>query len=115
MIDLEARAVEQNGLLLHEPAERLLQFDVDVERPVQETRTRTARPVPIDRGLGGLLDLRMIGQAEIAIRAQHQHLPAADDDLTVLCGRDRPKIRIQPQRPNLRRAAEVLHLVEKGK
>ena len=65
---------------------------VDIERAADETDRRGAgamRAKPADPGLD---DLRMIGQPEIVVRAQHDHLATIDR-----CGRshragDRPQL-----------------------
>jgi len=96
-VDLETRAVEEHRFLFDEPGERLFQFKVNLQRPVQEPRTGAARAVFLDRGFGRLLDFRMIRQSEVTVRAEHQHLLAFDGDFAVLGGGNGAKIWIQAE------------------
>ena len=114
-IDLETGAVKQHRLLVHQPGEGLLQFQVDVQRPVQEARTSAAGAVSVDRGFGRLLDFRDGWSAEVAVRPEHQDLPAVDDDLAVLGRGNGAEVGVQPRRANLVGALVIPGFVEQGK
>src|SRR5262249_43364184 len=61
---------------------------------------------------GGFFDFRMIGQAQIAVGAQHQDFFILDDDFGVLGRGNVPEIGVYPQSPELGGALELLDLVE---
>ena len=73
-----------------------------------------AQPVPYFsmRDAGRFLDLGMVGQSQVAVRAEHQHLPAVDDDLGVLSGGNGAEVGIETAGADFGGAGEIAHLVE---
>ncbi len=78
-VDLETRAVKQHGLLVDQLGQGRFQLQVDVQRAVEEAGAGAAGAVLLDRGLGGRFDLRMVGQAQVAVGTQHQDPLALDE------------------------------------
>jgi len=113
-IDLETSAVKQHRFLVNEPGEGLFQFKVDVQRPVQEARTSAGGAVLLDCGFGRFLDFRMIGQSEVAVRAEHQDFPAVDDDFAVLSRGNGAEVGVQPRLANLGGTPVIPDFVEQG-
>ena len=111
-VDLETGAVEQHGLLVDQFGQGRFQLQVDVQRAVQEPRAGAAGAVFLHRRPGGLLDLGMVGQAQVAVGTQHEDLLALDDDLGVLRGGNGAKIGVQPHFPQLGGGFEVPGLVQ---
>ena len=70
-VHLESGAVEEDRFLAHQARQPVLQFEVNVKSPVEESGTRTTRPVFFHRRLGGLLDFGMVSQPQIAVRTHH--------------------------------------------
>ena len=75
-VDLEPRAEAQRTVLAHQLGQLILQFHVDIECSVEKTRTGATRAVLVDGGFGRLLQTRIIGKTQIAVRAEHQHILA---------------------------------------
>ena len=98
-VDLEPGAVEQHGLLVDQFGQGRFQLQVDVQRAVQEARAGATGAVFLHRRLRRRFDLRMVGQAQVAVGTQHQDLLALDDDLGVLRRGNGAEIGIQPQLP----------------
>ena len=70
---------ERQALLEAEPLrEALLELDVLGRRRLRTRRAREAARVLVDRALGRLLDLRVVGQAEVVVRAEVDDRLAAD-------------------------------------
>ncbi|GAC1524152.1 MAG: hypothetical protein NVS2B6_10530 [Thermoleophilaceae bacterium] len=59
---------------LHPGGDLALELDVQGDRSVQESRARKRGPVALKRVRGGLLDPKVLGQAEIVVRAEHDAL-----------------------------------------
>src|SRR5215471_3285872 len=95
---LKTSAVKQDCFLVHQASQGGFKFQVNVQSAIKEAGTGTAGAIFLDCGTGRLFDSGMVGKAEVAVGPQHQHLFALDDDLCVLGGRNRAKIRVQPSR-----------------
>ncbi len=111
-VGLEAGGVEDGGLLADQGGQLRLQLQVDVQRAVEEARAGAAAAVLVDGRLDGLLDLRVVGQAEVAVGAHHDDLAAIERDLGILRGADGPEVGIEPRRPDPVRVLVLPHLVE---
>src|SRR5690606_1807048 len=70
-IDLEAGREGEGGFAAHERGEALLEAYVDVERAVEQARAGAAGAVLLEGRARGLLDLGMVGEAEVVVRAEH--------------------------------------------
>ena len=81
---------EEDGVVLAEIAgDRLLELAVKVERAADEADRGHAEAVGVERGCGGGDDLGMIGEAEIIVGAEVDHLPAVlEPDAAALRGGD---------------------------
>ena len=93
-IDLVARAENDRFVFADVFGQFFLQLDVQIERAVQETRTCTAGTVFVDRFFRSLFQLGVVGQTQIAVRAEHKYLFPIDDHFGVLLRLDGAKIRI---------------------
>ena len=111
-VDLKPGGVQQHGFLAHQVGQFLLQLQVDVQRAVQEPGASATGAVLVHGSLGGQFDLGVVGQAKIAVGAQHQDLSAVHDDLGVLRGRDGPEVWVQPRSADACRIVVVPHLVQ---
>ena len=98
--------------LAKELGQGLLELLVEVQGAVQEPASRASGTVPAQGPACGLENLRMMRQAQIVVRAEHDPLLTVDDDDGVFRFRDRIEVRIQPKRLNLARLGEVPALVE---
>ena len=83
-VDLEARAVGHGLLLAHQAGQLLLQRQVDVERPVEETGTGAAGAVFADGLDGRFLETGVVGESQVGVRAEHQDVLAGHPDDRVL-------------------------------
>ncbi len=98
-----ARAEQQARLAALERRQALLQAAVDRHRPRHQPRGARA-DAPAHRRLGRrLAHARMVGEAEVVVRAQQQHGPAVEQHVRALRAAD------QPQPPP---EAEALELVQ---
>jgi hypothetical protein len=79
-VGVEARRVENRVLGSQELAEFSLQLLVDLLRPADESDGREPVPPPVEGGLGRGDDLGVIGEAQVVVRAEIQHLPVLDGD-----------------------------------
>src|SRR6185503_593203 len=95
-VRVEARAVEDRVLRAEEPRDPILELFVDVLRAADEADRGHAVAPAIERGMRGGEDLRIVGQAQVVVRAEV-------DDLEIRSDRD---LRA------LRRADDAFRLVE---
>ena len=112
LVDQEAGGEDQGGLLADEPRQLLLELDVDVEGSVQEAGAGAAGAVFVDGGLGGLLDLRVVGQAQVVVAPEHDHFLAVDAHGVFLRGLDDPEVGIYPRCLEFLRGCELSNLIE---
>ena len=98
---------DEAGFLAQELGEGALELLVEVERAVQEPAAGAARAVPAERPAGGLEHLRVVGQAEVVVRPQHDPLLSVDDDDGVFRFGDRLEVRIEANRLELTRLGEL--------
>jgi hypothetical protein len=83
-VDLETGGEHEHGFALHELGQSLLELHVDVQGSVEQSRSGTAGAV-VSQGLGcGLLDLRVVGQAEVVVRPEHHQRVALVEDRRIL-------------------------------
>ncbi len=66
-VDLESSAVEQHRLLVNQFGQGRFQFQMDVQCAIEETRAGATSAVLLHGGLRRRFDLRMIGQAQVAV------------------------------------------------
>ena len=77
-------AEQERGLSALERGELLLEPAVDGHRAGHEARRARAH-APAHRGVGGgLLHARVVGEAEVVVRAQQRDRPAVEDDVRAL-------------------------------
>ena len=103
---------DEAGFLAQELGQGVLELLVQVERAVQEPAAGAARAVAAEGPAGGLEHLRMVGQAEVVVRPQHDPLLAVDDDDGVLRFGNRIEVRIEAGGLQLARFGELAALVE---
>ena len=82
------------------------ELDVEIERAVEEPATGAAGPVRPEGARRGFQDFRMVGQAEVVVRPQHDPLAALDDDDRVFGFRDRTEVGVE---------SRGLHFIGPGK
>ena len=82
-------------ILVHELGEVVFQLLVQVQRAVQKSRPGAAGAVFPDCGNCGFFQLRMGGQAQVVVGAEHQQALALDDNPAVGFGVNRPEIGIE--------------------
>jgi hypothetical protein len=75
-VGVEAGGIEDGVLGAEEFGDLLFQLLVQILRAADEAHRRHAEAVRVQRILGGLDHLRMIGQAEVIVGAEVQHLAA---------------------------------------
>ncbi len=112
-VGLVARAEGQGGLAVQELGQPLLELLVEVDRAGQEARAAGPDPVAVDRRLGRRLGQGMIGQAEVVVRADHDHRPAPDLDAVPDRLLDGGEVGVQVGRLELVGPGEGQALVEK--
>jgi hypothetical protein len=100
-VDLESSRESEHVLAPEKLCESRLELEVDVERPVEQTRTRAAGSEECKRYRGGFLDFRVIGEPEVVVRAQHDELFAIVGDDRVLSRRNRAVVGVYPRVANL--------------
>ena len=87
---------------------------MQVEGPVQETAAGAAGAVLVQGLLGGFEDLRMMRQAEVVVRAQHDASLALDDDDGILGFGDRLEVRVETRSLDFACLGELPALLEEG-
>ncbi len=97
---------------IHESRQLLLEFDVNVERTVEKARARGACAVLLESGGSRLLDLGVIGEAEVVVGPEHDDSLAVHDDDRILARSYGAKVRVQTRFPNHVRILEIETLVE---
>src|ERR1017187_10207832 len=100
-VDLEPGAVEQDGLFVNEFGQGGFQLQVDVQAAVEEARAGATGAVFRDRRLSRGFDLRVVGQAQVAVGAQHEDFLALNHDFGVLARGNGAEIGVQPEFPQL--------------
>ena len=93
-VRLEAGAERDRVLLADEVRELALEFEVEVERAVEEARAGAARSVLLNRLDGSLHDFRTRREAKVVVRAEHDAALALHDDYCILPGFKPVEIRI---------------------
>ena len=93
-IDLEAGGKGQRGLALHEFGQAFLELHVEVERAVEQARAGATGAVHGQRRRGGGLDLRVAGEAEVVVGAQHHELAPLARHHRILGGGDGPVVHV---------------------
>jgi hypothetical protein len=88
---------------------------VNIERAIEEARAGAAGAIFLNGGPGGFLNFWVIGQPEIAIRAEHEDLPAVYSDFGVLRGGNAAEVGVQTRGAELGGAGEISDLVEQRK
>ena len=113
-VDLEAGGEGDGRLLPHEVREPLLELAVRSSVPFR--KRLPAQPVPYRRMRldGGLLDPRIVGEAEVVVRAEHDHAAAADGDLGILRGLDDPEEGVEPRPTHALGVLEPVALLEEA-
>ena len=94
---------EHHAILAQELGQLVLELYVNVERAVEEWRAGTSCAILVDSLLGGLLQARVVGKAQIAVRTEHQHrlVVTGDIHLRVLRAADGGEVRINTQGSHL--------------
>jgi len=113
-VRLESGGKHERRFFAAEFRQGALEFDMDVERSIEESRPGASRAVFAHGFEGRRFDARVIRQAHIRIRAEHEHPPASDQDFGVLRGFDHAKIRIQPGGGQFIGLAKLVALFEQG-
>src|SRR5580704_10829811 len=85
---------------------------MDVQRAVEKTRAGATGAIFLDSSLGGLFDLWMIGQAQVAVGTEHYYFPAVHQDLGILRGRNCAEVGVNSQAPQLVSRGEVPDLLK---
>jgi hypothetical protein len=114
-VGVEARAVQDRVLLAEEVRQPRLQLLVHLLGAADEADRRHAEAPAVQRLLGGGHDLGMVGQAQVVVGAEVEHLSAAGDgDARALRGGDDPFGLEQSRRGDLvqGRAEVVAEIVE---
>ena len=70
--------------LIERQCQGLLEFEMDLERAVQEPGSGTAGAVFLDGRTGGFLDFGVVGQAQVTVGPEHEDRFAIDNHLCVL-------------------------------
>ena len=77
-IHLESRAEAHGFFFAYQTGKFFFQFNMDVEGAVEESGARAAGAVFVNGSLGCFLQARVVGKAQIAVGAKHQHILALD-------------------------------------
>ena len=112
-VGLIAGAEDQRGFLAHVRRQPIFQLLVQIEGAVQKAASRAAGAIAVEGNLGALEDIRMMSQAEIVVRADHDLALAPDHHLGVERFFDRLKIGVGSALHRIARRGEALTLVEK--
>ncbi len=105
-VDLESGAVGYGLVLADEFGKLGFEFFVDIEGAVEKTASGATGSVFFDGRNGRLLEARVIGESEVGIGSEHQHLGAVcHRNERVLSGGNRPVVRIN---------ALGFHLIRQG-
>lgn len=112
-IDLHSRRKDDGFLLAGEFGEGIFQLDVQVESAVEEAGTGAAGAVLVHRPLGSFLELWMVGQPEVGVRAEHEDFAPVHRDDRVLVAFDDSKIGIHPGSLRFLRSSVALHFLLK--
>ncbi len=86
---------EDGFILPHKVSQPALELQVQVQRPVEETASGTARPVLLHGVLRRFLDAGVGGEPEIVVRAGHDDLLAVHVSRRPLASVDRTKVGVQ--------------------
>ena len=113
-VGLVAGGEDEAGFLAEELGEVVLQLLVQVEGAVQEAAAGAAGAVLMERLLGRLEDLRVVREAEVVVRAQHDAPLALDDDDRVLGLGDRLEVRVETRSLDFACLGELPALLEEG-
>ncbi len=81
VISLKTGAEDDRGFFVNEGGEFGFEFDVQIERAVQEARTAAAAAVLFNGLNGGFFDFGMRDEIQVVVGAEHEHLTAAHADL----------------------------------
>ena len=95
-IGLKARAKGNHRFLAQELGQLRLQFQVQLQRAVKEPGAGAAGAVLLQRLDASLDDLRMDGQAQIVVGAQHDPALSLHGNLHILAGLQGVEIGIYP-------------------
>src|SRR5262249_22587352 len=111
-VHLKSRTVKKHGFFVYESSKGRFEFQMNVQSPVQESRTGATRAVFLHCCPRGFLDSRMVCQAQVTVGAKHQYLLALDNDLSVLSRGNGSEIRVQSCRAHLRGIYKTLDFVQ---
>ena len=111
-IGLKAGGEGAAGLLVQEIRQLRFQLKVKLQRSVEEARAGAARAVLLQRIQSRLKNLRTGGQSEIIVGAEHDPALSLHDDLHVLSGFQRVKIRINAAFAQFAREREAVAFLE---
>ena len=95
-VGLKAGREKDSAVFAKKVGKELFELLVQVEGAVEERTAGAAGAVFVNGGLGGFFDLGVVGEAEVAVGAEHQHAFAVHDDFGVLVARNGTEIRINP-------------------
>jgi len=101
-IDLETRREREHVLASQKLCESFFEFEVDVERAVEQPRARAAGSEHGEGHRSGFLHLWVVGEPEVVVRAQHDEFFAEVRDDRILPRRNGAVIGIDPSVSNLR-------------
>ena len=85
---------------------------MNVQSTIKESGTGTTCPVFLDGFDRSFLDLGMIGQSEIAVRTQHQHLLSVADHFGILLGAYFTKIGVVSQSHSFAGILKLMTLID---
>ena len=99
----ETSREEHHAVLAEELGQLVLQLYVDVEGAVEERRAGATGAVLVNGALGGLFQTRVVGQAQVAVRAEHKDgmVVSGDIHFGVLLAADGGEVRINTQGSHL--------------
>jgi hypothetical protein len=90
----------------------VLELAVEIERSIEEPAAGAAGPVTGERARRGFEDPRMVREAEVVVRPQHDPFPPLDHHHRVFRLGDGLEVRVQPCSLHLASLGEVPALVE---
>ena len=104
---------EQKGTFsAKERGQRLFQFIVERDRAIQETGTGASGTKLASRLAGRLDNARVLGQAEVVVRPDHDLLLATAHDMVPVALLNAAEIRVESLRPGISRIAILSALLE---